>query len=283
MSNGDCQNTIENRKNVSNSIKTCTCSEECQNYLTTKCQAKVLIICSGRSDRELIPKIHDHSQVHAIYIFCGNQALHTQWAEAWPKIKGVHTNIRPICEEIETVIKEINDIDVPMTFIWSAQLEATSHADQLDPSFMYTQLFKTAFLQMKYDKESINKFIAYCRVHYKDDPSELNIVQEFATEYHASKAVWWYTSQCFLFRMLNQSLRCLHADIMVDMDFFIQHLHQEIQRMHEEQLHSVFRIVAIKPMPNKTGIYRVHLTMTSDDDPQLRRLTEQLEAEDVDI
>jgi hypothetical protein len=103
---------------------------------------------------------------------------------------------------------------------------------------MYTQRFKNVFLAIEYDDESKNKFVAYCRAHFQDNSSELMIVNEFAISYHVSKAIWWYTRESFLFRMLNHSLRCMEPHIMVNMSFFIRDLHRQIDRLQRKQLPS---------------------------------------------
>jgi hypothetical protein len=80
--------------------------------------------------------------------------------------------------------------------------------------------------------------VAYCRDHFQTDPSELAIIDKFATRYQSSKVIWWYTHQRFLFPMLNQSVRCMEADIMVDMNFFIRDLHQRLDRLDRKRLPS---------------------------------------------
>jgi hypothetical protein len=118
----------------------------------------------------------------------------------------------------------------------SAQLHSTNNLDQLEPSFMYTQLFKDAFLVIDYDDTSKAKFVAYARNHFRSNPRVLNMLNEFANTYYPTKVICWYKHECFLFRMLNPSLRCMKADMMVGMSFFIHDLHQRIDRLHREQL-----------------------------------------------
>jgi hypothetical protein len=241
---------------------------------------------------------------------------------------------------------------------------------------MYTPLFKKTFIAIDYDDETKATFLAYCREHFRSNLSELTIVNGFANTYQSSKVIWWYTHECFVFRMLNRSLRCMEADIMVDMSFFIRDLHQRIDQLHRVQLpgyhgkpftvyrgqglsnndfqrmrqsqgdlisfnsflststdlsvtdtftamsmgktdtvtvlyditidssvtstpyanikedsamqdkneilfsmHSVFRIEPIDSVPNNSETYRVKLQLTSDNDQQLRCLTDRFEEE----
>ena len=59
---------------------------------------------------------------------------------------------------------------------------------------------------------------------------------EFSRRLPSQKAIWWYTRQCFIYQMLNRSLRLLEADIIVNMGFFIHDLHRQIEHLHQNQI-----------------------------------------------
>ncbi|CAF4303702.1 unnamed protein product, partial [Adineta steineri] len=197
----------------------------------------------------------------------------------------------------------------------------------------------------------------------------------FEKNYQAQSAIWCYTS-LNIYSMLNYALRTLDADIIITMGFFMCHLHQQIQQLHQQQfntdhgepfivyrgqglmksdfekllklkgglmsfnnflststdkevslqfadcalampdtvgilfimsidpclkstpfasikdesyfkeedeilfsMHTVFRVSAIKQMDNKNQLYQVELQLTSDDDEQLRLLTDRIREE----
>ena len=59
-----------------------------------------------------------------------------------------------------------------------------------------------------------------------DNPSTLNLIEEFRGNYDPSLAIRWYTRPCFLYSMLNQALRTVDLDIILKMAFFIRDLHR---------------------------------------------------------
>ncbi|CAF4734433.1 unnamed protein product [Rotaria sp. Silwood1] len=87
--NEDCQNTLTQLRNVVNEINLCTTLAQCIGILNDMDDEKAFVICSGALGQHLVPEIHRMAQVHAIYVFCGNKALHEQWAKEWPKVEGV--------------------------------------------------------------------------------------------------------------------------------------------------------------------------------------------------
>ncbi|CAF4144036.1 unnamed protein product [Adineta steineri] len=245
--------------------------------------------------------------------------------------------------------------------------------NQLEPTFMYTQIFKDILLDMEHSELAIKQFAAYCRNNNSVSPINID---RFENEYHAQLAIWWYTSSSNIYSMLNYALRSMEGDTIINMGFFIHDLHHEIQQLHEQQvnsyngkpflvyrgqglsetdfeklkktqgglisfnnflststnqdialiladsasenadmagilfimsidpciksapfasikekscfgeeneilfsMHTVFRVNTVKQMDNKNQLYQVELQLTSDDDGQLRLLTDRIREE----
>lgn len=142
------------------------------------------MIASGSLAKIIVPLIHSMPQVDAIYIFCGDKRRHEQWARVWPKIKGVYTRIEPICETIQPTVKQYKQEPVGMSFAKMGEEGATDRdPNELDPDFMYSQLFKNAFLGMELDKVEFERakqdLATYCRKRYAKVPEQLELIDMF--------------------------------------------------------------------------------------------------------
>ncbi|CAF1082382.1 unnamed protein product [Adineta steineri] len=228
--NADCSNTIKQLKRVVNNINTFTDGEECIEFIQTITNNKICMIVSGSLGQHIVPHVHDMSEVDTIFIFCNNQEWHIQWAKEWPKIKGVFTDITSICEALKQAAHQCEQNATSISFVAS-----NKKLDQLDPSFMYTLIMKEILLTIKFEDKHMKEFITYCREVYEDDENELKNVNQLQTTYENNIPIWWYTWDAFLYRMLNQALRSMDADIIVRIGFFIKDLHCDIQRLHSEQ------------------------------------------------
>ncbi|CAF0957788.1 unnamed protein product [Adineta steineri] len=255
-------------------------------------------------------------------------------------------------------------------------MASTENLNQLEPTFMYTQLFKEILLDIKYDADAIKDLATCCREPFADNPIELHVISEFEHNYDPQNAIWWYSRECFTYKMLNQALRIMNADVIINMGFFLRDVHQQIEQLHEQQvstygrkplivyrgqglmksdfeklqkakdglmsfnnflststdeevslgfargastesdkvgilfkmiinpclkstpfasikkvsyfkeedeilfsMHTVFRVNVIKQIDNKNELYQVELQLTSDDDQQLRVLTDRIREE----
>ncbi|CAF1440001.1 unnamed protein product [Adineta steineri] len=374
--NKDCQITLAQLKSVANDVNLFTESDQCIQVLNKVDKQQAFVVTSGYLGQHLVPKIHDMPQLDAIYIFCGDKSRHQGWTQNWTKIKGVHTNIKDICQALQSAVKQSDQDTIAVSFLTINEMASADNLNQLEPTFMYTQLFKEILLDMEYGDNAIKDLVILCRELYPDNKGELKIINEFERDYDPEKAIWWYTRECFTYKMLNRALRIMDADIIITMGFFLRDVHQQIQQLHQQQvstydgksfkvyrgqglmksdfeklqkaegglmsfnnflstsinekvsisfaqdastkpdmvgiffimsidpclkaapfasiqevsyfkgeeeilfsMHTVFRVNTIKQIGNKNQVYQVELELTSDDDQQLRLLTDRIRKE----
>ena len=232
----DYQSTLRHLRSVVNEVHLLTTPAQCITFLNEMDKQKAFIISSGALGRDLVPEIHDIAPVDTIYIFCANKQRHEGWAKQWPKIQGVYTEIRPICELLKKATREL-DHDAISISIVPKQMGASDgekpKLDQLEPSFMYTVLFKEIILEIvEDDSKAMKQLVDYCGETGIDEDE----LKYFESTYHKKSPIWWYTCELFLYGMLNHALRCLKMETMVKLGFVIRGLHQQLLQLHREQL-----------------------------------------------
>ncbi|CAF1089796.1 unnamed protein product [Adineta steineri] len=228
--NVDCQNTIKKLKRAVNDINTYTDGDQCLEFIHTIVDNKVFMIISGALGEHIVPRVHNMSQVDSIFIFCSNRKYHQQWVKDWSKIKGVFTDIKSICEALKKAAQKCEQNAISMSFVGT-----NKKLDQLDPSFMYTQIIKEIILSIQFEQNHIQEYIDYCRDAFADNEVEMENIKQLESQYHNQTPIYWYTFQMFLYPMLNRALRLMDGDIITRMGFFIGDLHRQIEQLHQEQ------------------------------------------------
>ncbi|CAF0797166.1 unnamed protein product [Adineta steineri] len=372
--NEDYENTLKEIRTITGDVSVFTQRDTCIDFLTDAPEhIKSFLVVKDTMLQQMMPLINDIPQLDGVYIFNDIKTLYEDWTKKWRKIKSAHTDIDDICQRLQLDIKQCHQDSIAISFITVNEMASTNNLNQLEPTFMYTQIFKEILLGMQHSKQAIKQFIAYCK---NNNSVSSVIIDRFEKEYHAESAIWWYTFPSNIYSMLNYALRTLDVDIIINMGVFICHLHQQIQQLYEQQLstysrktfivyrgqglmksdfeklrktkggllafnnflstsktkdvslnfarhaltksdmvgilfimsidpsiksapfafikkesyfkeedeilfsmHTVFRVGAIKQMDNKTQCYQVELQLTSDDDQQLRLLTDRIREE----
>ena len=142
---------------------------------------------------------------------------------------------RPICEALKQAAQQCEQNAISISFMGTSGDVSKKNLDQLDPTFMYTQILKEILLTIKFEQKHIKEFIDYCRDVFAENESELKNVDKLQKKYHDKTPIWWYTYECFLYPMLNRALRLMDVDIIIKMGFFIGDLHRHIEQLHSEQ------------------------------------------------
>ncbi|CAF2150549.1 unnamed protein product [Rotaria magnacalcarata] len=232
----DCRNTLAQLRAAVSEVNVCTTPEGCIEFLNEMDDGKAFIISSGALGQHLVADIHGMPIVDAIYIFCGNKTRHEQWAKDWPKIRGVFTSIKPICESLKKVARECDHDSIPISFVpkrcTSDAASNEQNLNQLPPTYMYSVIFKDIILEINDDDaKSIKALEIYCKKKNIPD-AEIN---ELKSKYHQKSPVWWYTCEMFLYGMLNCGLRSLDMEAMSKLGFFIRSLHLQLKQLHQQQ------------------------------------------------
>ena len=108
QSNEDCQNTLAQLRSIANDVHIFTKRDECIDFLTDVNYMKIFLIIAGTLGRQILPLIHEIPQLVGVYLFGSKTSSYEQWAKTWVKVKGIHSEITPICESIQQAVKQLN-------------------------------------------------------------------------------------------------------------------------------------------------------------------------------
>ena len=162
----DCQNTISQLRRTVNTINTFTDGEQCIYFLQNMDNENVCMIISGALGQDIVPRVHTMSQVDSIFIFCGNKKYHEQWAKDWPKIKGVFTEIKPICEALKQAAQQCEQNAISITVMGNDGDVSKKNMDQLEPTFMYSLIMKEILLTINFEQQHFQEFTVLTAVMF---------------------------------------------------------------------------------------------------------------------
>jgi tetratricopeptide (TPR) repeat protein len=234
VTDDECQTTVDQLRAVVNSINTFSDVNHCVDFLSDIKDEKAFMIISGSLGQQIVSYIHGLPQLHSIYVYCASKTRHEEWAKDWSKIKGVFTQIGPICESLKQSIHECEQNFISLSFVTANEVSG-QNLDQLDQSFMYTQILKEILFEIQYTDQAVKDLISFCREQYAGNQNELSIIDGFERNYRRKTPIWWYTYPSFVHSMLNRALRTHEVDSIIKMGFFIQDLHRQIEQLHKEQ------------------------------------------------
>ncbi|CAF0992042.1 unnamed protein product [Didymodactylos carnosus] len=240
--NRDENKTIyEKLRSIINCLRTFDNSDHCEKYIQQVKDEKIVLIVNDRSGRDLIPKIHDLQSVTAIYLYCPSTRTNRQWSMKYKKIVALITQSDELIDNIKKDQRKRNKLETETStiniFNTSIDKEQKSHTS-LNASFMYSQLLTDILLRMKSTLTDKHELINLCKEQYKGNKTELDIVYELDQNYSSDRALWWYTRECFLYRLLNKALRTQNIDLLFSFRFLIRDIHTQLSEQYRLQQHA---------------------------------------------
>ncbi|UJR22463.1 hypothetical protein I4U23_025520 [Adineta vaga] len=119
--NEDCQHTITQLRLVVHSIHTFVDDDQCIEFIQGITNTKACLIVSGSLGQNIVLRVHDMSQIDSIFIFCSNKTRHSRWIKKWPKIKGIFTDIKRICDALKKTAQQCEQNASSISFIDPSQ------------------------------------------------------------------------------------------------------------------------------------------------------------------
>jgi tetratricopeptide (TPR) repeat protein len=75
-----------------------------------------------------------------------------------------------------------------------------------------------------------NELITLCKTEYRGNKAELQIINEFQKDYKSDQAIWWYTRDSFLYKMLNKALRIQNIDLLLLFRYVIHDIQYQLEK-----------------------------------------------------
>ena len=226
---------MESTTIINNNVNVFIDVDECVDFITDCKEEKAMMIISGEFNQMIISVVQEIDQVNSIFIFSANKVLNETCTKKRSKVKGVYADTTTICAVLKQSVQDCDQNSISISFVKKIDGISKPNLDQLDQSFMYTQILKEILLTIDFQQEHFDAFLIYCREQFINNTSELRHIEKLAKEYHDRKPIWWYTYQCFLYSMLNRALRRMEVFLIIQMGFFVRDLHNHIAILHAEQ------------------------------------------------
>jgi tetratricopeptide (TPR) repeat protein len=224
--NKDHQTSKSQLQQVVNTVKIFTDSNECQTFMSAIKDEKIFMIVSGTIEENFVSSVHDAKQLESIYVLSPDKKTDQSWFNQYPEIHGVHINILSLCEQLNKDVKMADYFLLGFEVMEQSSSNTTSKANQQEALFMYDQLFRDIVFTVQ--DENMQDIYEYCEKQYRRNLQAQQMLKVLKQNYSSNSAIFWYSQESFLYRMLNKALRTHQYDMLYLLRVFIRHLHEQI-------------------------------------------------------
>ncbi|CAF3527703.1 unnamed protein product [Rotaria sordida] len=220
-SNSDSQENVFTQQQLrlfDSNLKLFKTTNECETYIKSQStDAHITLIVNGGLGKQLVPNVHDLSQIIAIYV----KAVLADLDELKRHLQSSHTNIsdHSITSEVPPTT------DAPKRTI--VHIETTY---ELDCSYMISDTCFDCFARMKTQLIGKDDFITLCRAALQKSENFLPILLEFQEGYHSDQAIFWLYRDPFFHVLIENMFKLADIDSMLSCQFFIHDIHKQLEQ-----------------------------------------------------
>ncbi|CAF2626878.1 unnamed protein product [Rotaria sp. Silwood2] len=220
-------------------------AEKCEHYIQNVSKSdRIIFIVTGRLGQEIMPRIHQLRQISSIYIYCMEKSYHEEWSKEFTKVRGVIVELEDLVAKIrlDQTTRIRNKVDEPLSIsIFDPNIDSGQWTIGSNTQFIYSQLLIDFFLRMKSTTKDKTDLISLCQKEYLNNKPELAVVYEFQRDYQPERALWWFTRDSFLSRLLNKALRVQNTNLLLLFRFFIHDIERQLRSYQCTSVMYVYR------------------------------------------
>ncbi|CAF3589996.1 unnamed protein product [Rotaria sp. Silwood1] len=219
-------------RTIINYLKTFDNVSKCEKYIR-KCDEsdRIVLIVSGGLGREIVPRIYKLRQVSVIYVYCMDKKKNKEWAKQYSKIKLISTDLEQLIHRIRTDHEKTKKIEEQFSITFLQDNSVTDRTSfGLNGQYVQFELLLDSLVRIEGTEKDKEELISICEKKYKDNKEEMKNVREFKHNYRSDQALWWYTKESFLYRMLNKAFRRQDTSLLYLMRFFIADIWKAIEK-----------------------------------------------------
>ncbi|CAF1318779.1 unnamed protein product [Rotaria sordida] len=227
------------RQLVRGRLRTFDDSNKCVDDITSDLSEKrIFLIVSNALGKNVVPHIYEIPEIQTIYIYCNNRIAAEAWAKSDYKISGIFTKKQELLQQIRDIVAMCDqDHHIPMSIFHRTDREKSlKDLSQQSVTSMWYQLILEVLRSMAKYGDSKAEMIEACRTSYHGDKIEQNKIDQFEEDYSPARAFYWYSSDSFVYRLLNKSLRTQDIEIIFKFRFFINDLHNELEKLYYQYI-----------------------------------------------
>ena len=230
----EMKKTVELFQQMNDYVLVCSNHETCSEYINQIKNEKVLLILSGTSAQDILDHIHDHKQIDSIFIFCIKPDKYQSYLnnDKYYKIINIYTEYQTLLMDLQENIRYLRK-QSEATGLFDQDQRSIRYLNKEQTEFHFFRSFKYILTEHQIDDEQANhEMIDICRHYYRGNEKELKYIDEFKRTYKEEDAIYWYTKQTFVYRLVNKALRTEDIEALIILRFFIRDLSKNLKNKY---------------------------------------------------
>lgn len=156
------------------------------------------------------------------------------------RVQGIYAEPEELVKKLRKYIKIIEDDSFNYTISSNTEVKesGTTTRDIHDDRLGFSRIRVILYLILRAPKPTKNIYedaLKQFRDTYRNNQATDHQIDEFEKTFNSENAIWWYTTDSFLYRQINAAFRTENILTLWKLRFVIQGIYKQLELLHEEQ------------------------------------------------
>ncbi|CAF2209051.1 unnamed protein product [Rotaria magnacalcarata] len=204
----------------------------CVNLIKSIKNEHILLIVSESFAPYILKEAGSLQTITTAFIFSNNPTNQELVVNDYGIVTQVFNDQQVLLHAIRDTLRHV--VKEPLAFsLCEPDGKSTRNLSKEAASFLWHKFLIIVLRQMPHDEQAKNDMLSKCLDYNRRNNTQLNNINRFQQTYHATDAIKWYTTETFLYGLVNKAFRTDDIELIYLFRFFIIDLCDQLEREHE--------------------------------------------------
>lgn len=266
----DSRHTRRLLRELHNYVQFYTNPQLCLGYVRSIKEERIILIVSHVFAKQILPEVLSFPAVSSIFLLCVNDPpdAFTSIPDEYQKMVQIFTDRQALIQSIQSRIHFVMKQTTEFSLFCGQKQKSTRNLSRQSASFLGFQILFNILRKFPRTDQALLDMIDKCCDYYRLNKTELRRIEQFRRTYSMEKAIEWYTTDSFVYRIVNKVLRTEDVELLhlfriyiVDLCIQLEHEHKKLlsteiltlyrgQEISTEELETLKGNIGITISPN---------------------------------
>lgn len=232
----DSRHTRRLLRELHNYVQFYTNPQLCLDYIRSIKDERIILIVSHFFEKQILPEVYLFPVVSSIFLLCTNDPYNvsTSIPDEYHEMVQIFTDRQALTQSIQSRIHLVTKQTTEFSLFYGQKQKSTRNLSKQSASFLGFQILFNILKKLPRTDQALLDMIDRSCDYYRLNKTELRRIEQFRMTYTMEKAIEWYTTNSFVYRIVNKVLRTEDIELLHIFRVYIVDLCMQLEYEHKK-------------------------------------------------
>ena len=232
----ESQHTKNSLKELNHYVQFYTNPQLCLEFIRSIKDERIILVVSNVFEKQILPEVYSIPTICSIFLLCidGQPSASLSMPDQYQKMVQIFTDRKVLMQSIQFRIHHVMKQTTEFSLFYGQKQKSTRNLSKQSASFLGFQILFNILKKLPRTDQALDEMIEKCSDYYRSNQAELRRIEQFRMTYAMEKSIEWYTTDSFVYRIVNKVLRTEDIELLHLFRVYIVDLCMQLEREHKK-------------------------------------------------